>query len=148
MGSVSPKMDEALPLHDDGEEEDMTSIMSAEQRNALQEAAKTEKDAATLERETAKPPPSDARPMAIPRAAAIPAEARPVSEAKIHIEVSEEPEPPPAPEPVPAPRVASKPVPAGPAATPATAVKDPGWATWELVAFVLLAVSIVVALRG
>lgn len=130
MGSVSPKADGTpivdVPVDD---EEDMTSIMSAEQRKALQQAAKTEKESATLERDTAKPPPSDARPVTIPRAAAVPAEAR----------ASEEPraEAPAKPE--------SQPAPQAPARDTAT---NSGWATWELVAFVLLAAAIVTALRS
>jgi hypothetical protein len=128
MGSVSPKMDETPiqdPVADD--EEDMTSVMSAEQRKALQQAAKTEKESATLERDTAKPPPSDERPVPIPRAAAVPAELR----------ISEEPRVAPA---EPAPKAASRhaPAPSQPA----------GWTTWELVAFLLLAAAVVAALRS
>ncbi len=131
MGSVSPKADEKpvsiedspIPVED---EEDMTSVMSSEQRKALQQAAKTEKESATLERETAKPPPSDARPVAIPRAAAVPAEVR--SEAKAPVE---------------APGKAQSPVqaPAG------DAEAKSGWAAWEIVAFVLLAAAVFTALR-
>lgn len=125
MGSVSPKADEtpAIPIED---EEDMTSIMSAEQRKALQQAAKTEKESATLERDTAKPPPSDARPVSIPRAAAIPAEIRNEEGPRLETPAKQEP-----------------------AATPPArgAEAQPGWATWELVAFVVLAAAIVAALR-
>lgn len=130
MGSVSPKMDEAPsqpPVEDPVEdEEDMTSIMSAEQRKALQQAAKTEKESATLERDTAKPPPSDARPVGIPRAAAIPAELR-----------------------TPAEPSATKAAPESKAtqSRESPASSSAGWATWELVAFVLLAAAIVAALR-
>ena len=125
MGSVSPKADEtpAIPVDD---EEDMTSIMSAEQRKALQQAAKTEKESATLERDTAKPPPSDARPVPIPRAAAVPAEARAREEPRTVPPAKREPE------------VQS------PAAASGT---NPGWTTWELVGFVLLAAAIIAALR-
>jgi hypothetical protein len=133
MGSVSPKVDETpsassleIPVDD---EEDMTSIMSAEQRKALQQAAKTEKESATLERDTAKPPPSDARPVNIPRAAAIPAEARGAVQPRVE-----------------APAANAEPAP-HPAPTSAPDAKGGGWATWELVAFVLLAAAIVAALR-
>lgn len=133
MGSVSPKADAttgapvddpAIPVED---EEDMTSIMSAEQRKALQQAAKTEKESATLERDTAKPPPSDARPVSIPRAAAVPAEARAAAEP--HVETPAKPEP--------AARAPAR-----------TSEPKAGWATWELVGFVLLAAAIVTALRS
>lgn len=134
MGSVSPKVDETpsassleIPVED---EEDMTSIMSAEQRKALQQAAKTEKESATLERDTAKPPPSDARPVNIPRAAAIPAEAREAGQPRVEAPAAANPEPAPHPAPASAPDA-----------------KSGGWATWELVAFVLLAAAIVAALR-
>jgi hypothetical protein len=132
MASVSPKVDEAhgpdVPVED---EEDMTSIMSAEQRKALQQAAKTEKESATLERDTAKPPPSDARAVNIPRAAAVPAEAREVEQPRAAAPAAElEPEPT-----------------ARPAPTAAADPKGAGWATWEFVAFVLLAAAIVAALR-
>jgi hypothetical protein len=131
MGSVSPKMDEG-PITDDipvDDEEDMTSIMSPEQRKALQKAAKTEKESATLERDTAKPPPSDEHPVpVIPRAAPVPAEARVSSEE---------------------PRVETPPKRAEPAAQAqaSSAEANPGLATWELVAFVLLAAAIFAALR-
>jgi hypothetical protein len=114
-----------IPVDD---EEDMTSIMSAEQRKALQKAAKTEKESATLERDTAKPPPSDEHPLiTIPRAAPVPAEAR----------VSEEPlvETPPEPE------VAAQ-------AQARSTEASSGWATWEIVAFVLLAAAVFAALRS
>jgi hypothetical protein len=133
MGSVSPKVDERpsaeIPVED---EEDMTSIMSAEQRKALQQAAKTEKESATLERDTAKPPPSDAREVSIPRAAAVPAEVREAEQPRVEAPAAR-------PEPV-----------AHPASAPAPTTDDArggGWATWELVAFLLLAASIVAALR-
>ncbi|HEX8790516.1 MAG TPA: hypothetical protein VF765_06160 [Polyangiaceae bacterium] len=127
MGSVSPKADEgSLPNIPVEDEEDMTSIMSAEQRKALQQAAKTEKESATLERDTAKPPPSDARPVSIPRAAGVPAEARAKEEPRTVPPAKREPE-----------------VQAPAAASGASA----GWATWELVGFVLLAAAIVAALR-
>ena len=133
MGSVSPKADGTpAPSIDDpsipvDDEEDMTSIMSAEQRKALQQAAKTEKESATLERDTAKPPPSDARPVTIPRAAAVPAEARAAEEPRVE--------------------TPAKPEPAAQAPARGSAEPKPGWATWELVAFVLLAAAIVNALR-
>ena len=127
MGSVSPKADEgSLPNIPVEDEEDMTSIMSAEQRKALQQAAKTEKESATLERDTAKPPPSDARPVSIPRAAAVPSEARAKEEPRTVPPAKREPE-------VQAPAAASG--------------TSAGWATWELVGFVLLAAAIVAALR-
>lgn len=132
MGSVSPKMDETpspdVPVED---EEDMTSIMSPEQRKALQQAAKTEKESATLERDTAKPPPSDARPVTIPRAAAVPAEARHAAEPRVETPAADV-QPPPRPA-------------LAPASAPAA--KGSGWTNWELVAFLLLAAAIVAALR-
>jgi len=139
MGSVSPKMEgtpiDEVPIDD---EEDMTSVMSSDQRKALQKAAKTEKDSATLERDTARPPPSEEQPVSIPRAAPIPAEAR-ISE-EVGLVARHEP----------APRVeatpAAKPQPA--AQAPARKAEAPaGWATWELVAFLLLAAAVATALR-
>jgi hypothetical protein len=138
MGSVSPKMEgtpiDEVPIDD---EEDMTSVMSSDQRKALQKAAKTEKDSATLERDTARPPPSEEHPVSIPRAAPIPAEARTSEE--VGLVARHEP----------APRVDATPAKPQPAA-PAPARKTeapPGWATWELVAFLLLAASVAAALR-
>jgi hypothetical protein len=134
MGSVSPKMEgtpvDQVPI-DDEDDDEMTSVMSSDQRKALQKAAKTEKESATLERDTARPPPSpsDEQAVAIPRAAPVPAEARTAE----------------------APRVETKPAPAKPepaAKAPArSAEAKSGWATWELWAFVLLAAAIVAALR-
>jgi hypothetical protein len=148
MGSVSPKMD-GTPI-DDGElddEDDMTSVMSSDQRKALQKAAKTEKESATLERDTARPPPAAAEEgaVSIPKAAPIPAEVR----------TGEAPRAEAAP-------AKSEPAPQATATSQATApsqAKAPskapaqsaepkgGWATWELVAFVLLAAAVFVALR-
>jgi hypothetical protein len=57
----------------DGDEEELTSIMSPDQRKALQHAAA--KEAETLERDTARPPPpAGATPaVVIPKAASVPA---------------------------------------------------------------------------
>jgi hypothetical protein len=127
MSSVAPKSDDLLstPAED---EEDMTSIMSADQRKALQQAASNSKEAETLEGDTARPPPSaeavvEAAAIAIPRAPATPAGVAQV----------EAPAPP-------APRATEK-----DAAVPAPA--SSGWSTWELVAFVMLAVAVAVSLR-
>lgn len=133
MGSVSPKADEKPVSIEDSpipaeDEEDMTSIMSSEQRKALQQAAKTEKESATLERETAKPPPSDARPVTIPRAAAVPVEVRTEEKAP----AAEAPATAPAPGRAPA----------------ADAEAKSGWAAWEIVAFILLAAAVFTALRS
>lgn len=132
MGSVSPKADEKPVSVEDSpipaeDEEDMTSVMSSEQRKALQQAAKTEKESATLERDTAKPPPSDARPVTIPRAAAVPAEVR--SEEKARAEA-----------PAKAQAVGQAPA--------VDADAKSGWATWEIVAFLLLAAAVFTALRS
>lgn len=129
MGSVSPKIDgtpiDDVPIED---EEDMTSVMSSDQRKALQKAAKTEKESATLERDTARPPPSEEHPVSIPRAAPVPAEVRTAE----------------------APRVEATQAKSEPAAqAPARGAEaQPGWSTWELVAFLLLAAAIATALRG
>ncbi len=143
MGSVSPKMDGTpidVPSVDE-DEEDMTSVMSAEQRKALQNAAKTEKEASTLERETAKPPPSDARPVTIPRAAGVPAEARAEAAPRVEVPAKTEAAKTEPPKSEPAKTEAA-------AATPARGSEaKPGFATWEIVAFVLLAAAIVTALR-
>ncbi len=101
----------------------MTSIMSADQRKALQQAASNTKEAETLERDTAKPPPSTeaaaaAAEIVIPRAPATPS-----------LDVR-------------APAT-TQPARVGEPAAPAPS----GWSTWELVAFVLLAASVAVALR-
>jgi hypothetical protein len=141
MGSVSPKTDERSVLDDEvpiDDEEDMTSVMSSDQRKALQKAAKTEKESATLERDTARPPPAGGEAaVAIPRAAPVPAEVRTVETPRA------EPTPvKPASAPTPA-----KPAPAAQAPARAAAEAKSGWATWELVAFLLLAAAIVTALR-
>ena len=104
------------------DESDMTSIMSSDQTRALKQAAAD--DTGTLERDTAKPPPMDApaEAVAIPKAPAVPSVA-PATAAPEAVA-----SPPPAPKPAPA------------------ATKTGG--TWELVAFVLLAASVVYALRG
>ncbi len=120
MSTVAPKSDDLLaPAEED--DEDMTSVMSADQRKALQQAASNTKEAETLERDTARPPPSaeavaEAAAVAIPKAPAAPA-----------VALAEK---------APAPRAA---------ATPAAV--SAGWATWELVAFALLAVAVAVALK-
>ncbi|HTQ41248.1 MAG TPA: hypothetical protein VMI75_00730 [Polyangiaceae bacterium] len=139
MGSVSPKTDgtpiDEVPIED---EEDMTSVMSSDQRKALQKAAKTEKESATLERDTARPPPSEEAAVSIPRAAPIPAEARPVEAARAESAPPAKAKSEPAPKQAPA----RSQVPAASGETKA------GWATWELVAFLLLAAAIATALRG
>jgi hypothetical protein len=141
MGSVSPKMDgtpiDDVPIDD---EEDMTSVMSSDQRRALQKAAKTEKESATLERDTARPPPSaEEGAVAIPRAAAVPAEVRSAETPRAEAPAKSEP-------------VAQATAPSqakAPSRAPArSAEPKAGWATWELVGFLLLAAAIAVALRG
>jgi hypothetical protein len=127
MTSVAPKTGDTPSLPDEDEAE-MTSIMSADQRKALQQAASNSKEAETLERETAKPPPpaqaaaEDVEAIKIPKAPALPGAAR-----------------------------ASKASPAAPAAKAPSRIAAPaassGWTTWELVPFVLLAVAVAVALR-
>jgi hypothetical protein len=69
MPSSAPKTG---PTDDQAEDEsEMTSIMSADQRKVLQEAAAT--GAETLERDTAKPPPGEGQAaVAIPKAPAVP----------------------------------------------------------------------------
>jgi hypothetical protein len=143
MGSVSPKMEGVpvgeVPLEDE-DEDDMTSVMSSDQRKALQKAAKTEKESATLERDTARPPPApEEAAVSIPRAAPIPAEAR-AAEAPRAETTAAKSEP-----------VKTEPAKQAPAAAPQASTRSAdaksGWATWELVAFLLLAASIAVALR-
>jgi hypothetical protein len=140
MGSVSPKMDgtpiDDVPIDD---EEDMTSVMSSDQRKALQKAAKTEKESATLERDTARPPPSEEAAVSIPRAAPVPAEVRTAEAPRAE-----------------SPRAEAAPAKSEPAvqakarsqAPARSAESKDGWATWELVAFLLLAAAIATALRG
>jgi hypothetical protein len=140
MGSVSPKMEgtplDEVPVDD---EENMTSVMSYDQRKALQKAAKTENESATLERDTARPPPSQEEAVSIPRAAPVPAEVRTAEAPRVE----------------PTPATPAKPGPAAPSAKPAPSVGAPardaeaksGWVRWALLAFVLLAASIAIALR-
>ncbi len=128
MSSVAPKSDNLLgPAEED--EEDMTSIMSADQRKALQQAASNTKEAETLEGDTKRPPSSaeaaaEAAAVVIPKAPAAPALAL----------TSHAPTAPPAQA-----NKSARPAPA--------AAASAGWATWELVAFVLLALAVAVALK-
>ena len=129
MTSVAPKTGDTPSLPDEDEAE-MTSIMSADQRKALQQAASNSKEAETLERETAKPPASaqaaaDVEAIKIPKAPALPGAAR---AAKAN---------PPA-------QAAKAPSPVAPSPAPEA---NASWTTWELVPFVLLAVAVAVALR-
>jgi hypothetical protein len=72
----SPSMpvdhEDNVPTLVDGDEDDMTSIMSPDQRRALQHAAA--KEAETLERDTARPPPpaEAGQAVVIPKAAPVP----------------------------------------------------------------------------
>jgi hypothetical protein len=110
--------------------------MSSDQRKALQKAAKTEKESATLERDTARPPPAGEAAVAIPRAAPVPAEARTAETPRVEPTTVK---PPTA-------ATQTKPAPSAQASARAAEAKS-GWATWELVAFLLLAAAIVTALR-
>ena len=136
MSSPDPKSEDLLsPTGED--EEDMTSIMSSDQRRQLQEAASDSKAADTLERDTAKPPSSAeaeaaAAEIVIPKAPATPSLKTPVVPSKVEVKVEPQPE---------AKAEASAPVKVAPAAPPA------GMASWELVAFVLLAVAVAIALK-
>jgi hypothetical protein len=103
----------------------MTSVMSSDQRKLLQQAAK--KEAETLERDTAKPPPSAeaesvATEVVIPKAPAAP-------RVDVVARKSEKPTSSPSP------------------TTSVSAPASRGWPTWYLVAFALLAAAIVVAVR-
>lgn len=70
MTEVAPKNGPLdVPAED---EEDMTSIMSSDQRKQLQEATKEKEAASTLERDTAKPPPGPGADVEIPKAAPVP----------------------------------------------------------------------------
>jgi hypothetical protein len=80
------------PQPDETEDEsEMTSIMSAEERSLLQEAAR----GGAQGRDTAKPPKSEADPVVIPKAAAVPGAAASASAAKASNE-SKTPTVPPA----------------------------------------------------
>lgn len=136
MSNPAPKPEDLLSQPGE-DEEDMTSIMSSDQRKQLQQAAATSKEADTLERDTAKPPSSAAAEaaaaeIAIPKPPATPSLKTPVVPSKVDVKVA------PAPE---AKAEASAPVKVAPA-TPAADM-----ATWELVAFVLLAVAVAIALK-
>ncbi len=139
MSSPDPKPEDLLsPSGED--EEDMTSIMSSDQRKQLQQAAATSKEADTLERDTAKPPSSAEANAAgaevvIPKAPATPSLKTPVVPSKVEVQVEPEPEPE---------AKAEAPAPAAKVAPPAAPA---GMATWELVAFVLLAVAVAIALK-
>ena len=116
----------------------MTSIMSSDQRKQLQQAAATSKEADTLERDTAKPPPSAeaeaaAAEIVIPKAPATPSVKPSVEPSSVEAKV--EPE-----------EKAKAEAPAPPRRS--RRLRPPaGMATWELVAFVLLAVAVAVALK-
>jgi hypothetical protein len=139
MSSPGPKSEDLLSHEGDEDEEDMTSVMSSDQRKLLQQAASNSKEADTLERDTAKPPPSAeadaaAAEIVIPKAPAVPSER---GKDAPKVEVKSEP-------------AAEAPAPVGATQAAAKVVKPAptsGMATWELVAFVLLAVAVAVALR-
>jgi hypothetical protein len=127
------------------DEADMTSIMSSDQARALKQAAAD--DTGTLERDTAKPPPMEVPPeaVAIPKAPAVPSvapAAEPAATAPEKVAPSEDQDARKE-SPQPAARAAAE----RPATRSVPAASSAG-ATWELVAFVLLAASIVYALRG
>ena len=81
---MAPKTEHGSQPPAEEDEDDMTSVMSSDQRKLLQQAAA--KEAETLERDTAKPPPSvDAAPVEIPKAPSVPSieekvETKPVAE--------------------------------------------------------------------
>ena len=129
MTSVAPKTD--APLLESGEdEEDMTSIMSADQRKLLQHAAA--KEAEALERDTARPPPS-LETAAVP-IAALPA--IPKAPALPRLEEARKRSAPPA-------EAAAPPV-----ATPSGRTPGAPPALWPVVVpFLLLAAAVVFALR-
>ncbi len=115
----------------------MTSIMSSDQRKQLQQAASDSKAAETLERDTAKPPSSAAAEavaaeLVIPKAPAAPSVKPPVEPPSVEAKVEPDEK-----------AKAEAPAPAAKVAPPAPA----GMATWELVAFVLLAVAVAIALK-
>lgn len=123
----------AAPTPGEGEEEDdMTSVMSSDQRKALQHAAA--KEAEALERETARPAKGEepVPEVSIPKAAAVPSIGRaaaeedgPVSQTLV--------------------RPKSSPAPAK--TKDAAAASEAAWSNFELAAFILLAVAVAVALR-
>jgi hypothetical protein len=122
MGNSAPVPpdDGNAPEGDDLDEAEMTSIMDAEQRRELQRVTRTGKEP---ERETAPPPPeavvATEAEVVIPKAPALPSEARPRPEAAS------------APSPAPAVQLPS------PASSP----------TWFVLAFVLLAAAIAFEMR-
>ena len=122
----------------------MTSIMSADQRRVLQEAAAT--GAETLERDTAKPPPVEGQaPVAIPKAPAVPSLEAGAAPSKAEEKTKAE-EKSSAPAAEPAAEAAEKEAQAGAAAP--IAAPAPAGSLWELVPFVLLAASVFWALRS
>jgi hypothetical protein len=161
MASASGPDDEKLP-HGEEDELELTSIMDAEQRRALQKAARAaaeaqglkEADPKVAERETARPPPEALAAVqgevAIPKAPSLPS-VHPVSReqpvAKAPAVEEEKPAPAPrAPKPAAA---AATPAPApssSPSSSSASSTASPGY-TLALVAFVLLAAAIAFALK-
>jgi hypothetical protein len=122
------------------DESDMTSIMSSDQARALKEAAAD--DTGTLERDTAKPPPMDTQPkaVAIPKAPAVPSVAPAAAAPEAVSSAARSGDR----------KDSSRPRahagPDEPAPKPAAPAKSGG--RWEIVAFILLAASVVYALRG
>jgi hypothetical protein len=121
--SASPPDDSNTPVGAEEEEDlELTSIMDAEQRRALQKAARTGKAAEETkeaERPTARPPPQAVaavleEEVAIPKAPLVPSEL---------------------------------PARAANASATAPTVEPPTITTWQLVAFVMLAAAVAYALR-
>jgi hypothetical protein len=111
------------PAAGEEDETEMTSIMDADQRRELQRAAREAAQVLEPERETARPPPEHealaTEELAIPKAAAVPAEAR--VEAPV-----------------------SRPPAQAPEAAPASAGLQP----WMWIAFALLLAAVAFALRA
>ena len=121
MSSVAPKTDLPL-LGTETNEEELTSIMSADQRKALQRAASDIQEAEALDRDTARPPPSNTQAEAlpaIPRAPGLPKVGRVPEGAAL--------------------------APSGPVTVPEAAAAGLRWT--GVVPFVLLAAAIVFCLR-
>ena len=101
---------------DDLDEEELTSVMSREQRKMLLQAASQSADA--LERDTARPQPGTAPEVAIPKAPAVPRDA--ALAAVVPLPSAARPMQSPAPD------AASR------------SISTSAWGTWALAAFVLL----------
>jgi hypothetical protein len=162
MASASPPDDEHAPTGEEDELE-LTSIMDAEQRRALQKATRAAAEAQALkeadpkagERETARPPPealaavegevSIPKPPSVPSVSPVSRE-QPVAKPAA-VEKKEEPPAPPAKKAAAAASTATaKAAVKAPAPAPASSSSSTSY-TLALVAFVLLAAAIAFALR-